>query len=265
MATMPCPDICTPWATAADLCGDCDGLAQNVTEPFLLAASNLLYHLSGRQWPGHCQETVRPWTRGDDERSGYGRWGYGNERLSLYDRLYGCGTVRQIEMDSQPVVSIAEVLIDGVAVDPARYTVWDHRWLVYLPDPTDPTGRQGWPAWQDHYAPATEANTWQVTYTYGAVPGRAGVLAVAGLACELYKACTPEAAGECRLDPSVTRVTRQGVSFDVEALAMQLERSGRTGISEVDLWLDAVNPHRLSMRATAGVPGRNTRVRRWTA
>ncbi len=235
--TMPCE----PWATEADICEPCasDYDGERLDE-MLAAASRILYELSGRQWGGECETTVRPCSaRG-------GRWSYGDGRhrpptrdesgwcgCSVPD-VCGCGGLSQIRL-LYPVVEVSEVRVDGEIVDPAEYRVDDNRWLVRLPDSG---GRHlAWPCCQDLSREATEERTFEVTYTHGRQPPPDGVLAASVLACELLKSCTPSL-GECRLPKRVTTITRQGVTM---ALIDPLDfvKEGRTGLVEVDLFLAA--------------------------
>ena len=58
------------------------------------------------------------------------------------------------------------------------------------------------------------------------------------LMCELAKACYTDQA--CRLPQRVTSITREGVTLAMLDPFEMLDK-GRTGLFEVDLWLEAVN------------------------
>ena len=53
--------ICTPWITSADLAAcDCPDASADVVDTSIEAASEIMYALTGRQYPGVCTETLRP-------------------------------------------------------------------------------------------------------------------------------------------------------------------------------------------------------------
>jgi hypothetical protein len=93
-------------------------------------------------------------------------------------------------------------------------------------------------------APLTDVGTWGVTYRRGAVVPQSATWASGLFACELYKACTGE--GECALPSNAQRIARQGVTVELTPV---LIRPGEfaTGIPEVDLWLQSVNPYRAKL------------------
>lgn len=53
---------CSPWTTGDYVAEICAGASTDVTifEPFITIASDLLFRMSGRQFPGSCSQTVRP-------------------------------------------------------------------------------------------------------------------------------------------------------------------------------------------------------------
>jgi len=102
-----------------------------------------------------------------------------------------------------------------------------------------------WPS-QDLGRPLGEDGTWSVEYLRG-LPPPAGAGAMTGLlAKEFLAACSDE---KCRLPRNVTGVNRNGVSYQIYDPAT-LMRSGKTGLSEVDLWLSAINPYALAAAPT---------------
>jgi hypothetical protein len=80
----------------------------------------------------------------------------------------------------------------------------------------------------------------EVVYSYGQGPPDGGRLAAGALAGQI--ALWLAGSKDCKLPERVTSVSRQGVSMTVVDPADFLDK-GRTGISVVDLWLAAVNPH----------------------
>ena len=125
---------------------------------------------------------------------------------------------------------VVEVRIGNTVLDPSAYVLEGD--LLYR------TGGLSWPS-QDLTRPLPEDGTWSVTYTRG-VPPPEGTAVLAGLlAKEFISACT---GGKCRLPRRVQSVSRQGVTYDM-ADPLPLLQAGKTGLPEIDLWLQAVNPH----------------------
>lgn len=249
----PLPGTCSVWATEADLCSPCDDYDAlgPIAGDFLQAASDVLYALSGRQFPGECEAQVRPCARrGAVTPSGWRRsWGFCG--CASTDRC-GCGGLSQIELGAYPITGVFEVKVDGVVLDADRYRVDDYRFLARLAD-ADGT-RQAWPCCQRLDLDDDQEETWSVTFTWGREPPPAGVKAAASLACELALACQPENAGECRLPKKVQSLTRQGVTMVMTDLTALLN-ADRTGIPEVDLFLKTYNPAGLRRGATVWSPG----------
>ena len=230
---------CEPWATSADLCSPCDDYTvdQALMDDALQAASDVLYVLSGRQFPGECSETLYVEKRWLVEHSGldpavrprpwWPRPGADRITLGLY-----------------PLIDVTSVTIDGAVVDPASYRIDDFRWLTKIDGS----------AW-------TWSDTFKVEATYGQSPPEMGIRAAATLACQLYLACQPETVDGCRLPERVTNVTRQGVSF-VLLDPFDFLEAGKTGLYDVDLFLSVYNPNRLRRRPTVMSPDIPRRVRR---
>lgn len=218
----------TLWFDPDDL-SECGGTAGQQLEAAAVA-SDVLSALSGGRW-GQQQTTVRPNLCAPVCGCGFGSrlgaaWSGG-----LY---YGCACDNTKLRLPGHVASVEQVTIDGVALSPNDYAVYDFAWLV----------RQdgyGWPCCQSLATPAGEEATFTVTYTQGLPISDAAAAAARELACELVKGAT---GGECRLPTGVTNVAREGISFAVTDLT-DLMASGRTGLYAVDLWLDVVNPNKL--------------------
>lgn len=215
-------EVCSSWATDADLCTPCDDYTLDPTEidAALLMASDVLFNFTRRRWMGVCAETVRPCAMqcADPRRAGC-----------------SCGSVSSIELPGSPVVSITSVKVDGDVVPESEYRLDDAHTLVAL-------GDRRWPNCQDMRLDDTEERTWSVTYEFGALPPIGGVKAAASLACQLVLACQPEAIrdGRCRLPKRITTITRQGITLAVLD-PLSLFRDGLTGLPEVDLWVSSVN------------------------
>lgn len=219
---------CELWITGDEILDCCDAtIGTDVpVDTFAAEASALLYELSGRQFGGICQRTVRPcpgdcgcWSRPDWRHAG---------------RARGCRPLSSVKLAGYPVQEIIEVMIDGDVIDPSEYRLERGRDLVRLDD-TDGK-RQRWPACQD-LGLASGDGTFFVTYTYGVGPPVAGVEAAKQLACELVKACPSSGATEdCDLPPGTIRVTRQGLTVEAQTLGLFLGQ-GQTGLTHIDAFL----------------------------
>lgn len=214
-----------------------------------------LYEISGRQFTGVCERTVRPcrdacgcW----GVASGLGPWAWGGTAWGYPligawvnecgDRC-GCGSLSRVRLAGYPVREILEVLIDGVVLDPLdvngnpNYRLDGWRWLVRMDDPGPPVVKRRWPSCQNLSLDDTEAGTFSVTYEWGVSPPQLGIDAAAELACQLYLACGGSEA--CDLPAGVTRVVRQGVEIDRQLLANWFDPTKATGLVHVDLFLRA--------------------------
>ena len=242
---------CSAWTTGemVDSCCSADvGSDLTVYDDMITAASELLFDLSGRRYAGSCQKTVRPCQT---------KAGCGTQVLSrghvinwsgsgwMWDGQSSCGC-RPLDrvLISGHVTSVVEVKIDGAVVDADTYRLDDNRWLVRMNDP-DTGEALTWPSCQNLAREDTEDGTFAVTVLHGVAPPMAGRLAAAQLACEIYKGC---AGAECALPQGTTRVARQGIVIERLAFSAWGLQDGiwRTGLTLVDAFLNAENPHRLT-------------------
>lgn len=205
----------------------------------MLATSSLITLTYGRV--GTCPITVRPslaptcacW----EPRLWEGAW---------YN-CASCGTkaspTSEIELDG-PVGYVDSIRIDGVEHDPTNgdWRLDEGRFLVWQGSGPSPI-----PAGQDLNKPDTAVGTWSITYSQSYPIGEDGRLAVALLAMEFAKACQPKS--KCSLPKGVQNVSRNGVSFVIEA---GLFPGGLTGIEIVDQFILKWAP--------AGAPLRNAQV-----
>lgn len=217
-------------------------------------ASEILKRLTAGQY-GLCTLKIRPCRSRcvDDYRLRDNLTGLGGAPWtpSLIDgRIYNiacgcsggqCGCSALCEIILNPYATdILEVKVDGVVLSANAYRVDDNRRLVR-------TDGQCWPDCQELGQPDTEPGTFSVTYRTGAPVPAGGRLAVTLLAVQLWKACS---GSTCALPERVTQVVREGVSYTLLDNLDVFER-GRTGLSQVDMWLAAVNPY--GVRAPMGV------------
>lgn len=270
------PDYC--WPVDVSCVGDWNDLADNdapedpddnppiytdvqKARACALAAQSLRMLTAYRV--GGCPITVRPAGRACREQtwrtypvsgSGSTPWqpvDLGGTWLNIgcgHDSACGCGALAQINLGQASAV--LAVKVDGVVLDPSAYRL-------------DPTGGrlvrldgEGWPLCQNLAAPDTEEGTYSVTYQRGAVVDGLGAFAAGVLAGEFVRACS---GGECRLPDNIVRLVRNGVEMTLGAGAFP---DDRTGIREVDAYLDRWNPYRHKIAPMVWSPdlARNRRV-----
>jgi hypothetical protein len=220
--------LCSDWTTAAAV-GNCG--CRDVPNPTVLAdsisqASELLYVLSGRQFPGLCEWILRP---------------CGSHCNCEYD-LCGCNRLPRVFL-GYDVLAVASVDVGGVLLEVDTYRL-ENGWLVRLDGGL-------WPCCQNMAGEPGDEDTFSVTVTTGTEPPASGIAAAKALTAELVKACTD---GEvCALPTRVTSLVRQGVSM-VLLDPMEFLDSGRTGVYAIDLFLAAYNPNGMKRPASAWSP-----------
>lgn len=87
----------------------------------------------------------------------------------------------------------------------------------------------------------------RLIYDAGSTISASARAAVLALAHELYLQAEPcDECGECRLPLRTTSVQREGISFTLADPADPSNPRSGTGLPEVDLWVQQVNPYRAS-------------------
>ncbi|MDQ8708199.1 hypothetical protein RCO28_37935 [Streptomyces sp. LHD-70] len=250
MAESPTP---CGWSADAACCPGKDQLPAGVWEASVATATEVLWSLTGRQF-GACRRTVRPChvpcaTSCGSCAGNHGpQWApalIGGEFYNLTCQRGDdcqCGSELSTITLPGPVHKVTAVVVDGVELDPLAYVVYSRRQLVRVDG-------KSWPTCQHLDRDLAEPGTWAVIYERGKPLSQAGRRAVGLLACELARLC---AGDKCRLPSRVTSVVRDGVtwSFDAEGFYT----GGLTGIPEVDMWIKAVNPHKVMRRASSWSP-----------
>lgn len=264
--------VCSPWAELGDMTCQTYGSDPARLEQLLLFSSDVLYEITGRQWPGMCVQTVRPLSA--EPYVGAATWpGNGYRPLTLVSRgvwtgctcnrseRTGCDGVPELRLADR-VVEVLEVKVDGEVVPSNEYRLDDHRYLVGLrrPDGSERT----WPCCQVTNLPDTQPGTFSVRFARGGLPAIGGTIAAASLACEFAKGLGllgDDAQKKCRLPRRVTSIVRQNVSMAVLD-PLTLFQDGRTGLPEVDLWLASVVKGRQQRRGTMIPMGKRRGQRR---
>lgn len=265
---------CNTWINGGDVFEFDEALVAGQESAYLLEdaaaiASDVMFAMSGRLFPGICTRTVRPcrtscgcwgslslglgpwyWT---SSYYGFGDWGWYNEGG---DRC-GCETLSKVRLAGYPVREIVEVLIDGVVLPPLdgdghpNWRLDSSRNLVRMDSPGPPSVVRTWPGCQNLALDAAQAGTFQITYTWGSDVPALGKLAACQLAREIYKAQTLQA---CALPAKAVKVVRQGVTVERVVAFADMIRMGASGLSLVDMFIGTVNPSKARRRSAVYSP-----------
>lgn len=218
-----------------------------------LAASRIMFGLSGRKFPGirtvQEQYVMQDWcsgfsstfvsltesTTGARLNPGSIRGGY--RELAWSGRPDGRYRNDYLRLKRQPVRSVQSV-IWGPTFDPDTDTA----------DPDTDYALKDRAVIEFYTGLRREV---MVSYTYGTLPPAAGRLAARRLANELVLAYS--SSDQCQLPDRVTSVTRQGMSYTILDSQDFLE-NGRTGIYEIDLFLKSVNPMKANKKSRVFSP-----------
>lgn len=217
-------------------------------------AIDIIWAASGRQF-GICVSTYRPCARGcvigpvEDawDKIGRGRFSATTTWSGSLWALLGCGChsdpcsctrIESFDLWHRHVRQVTDVTIDGVTLDPSAYRLSRNRLIR--------TDGGTWPLCQDMTVGNGAVGSWSVTVVHG-IPVPAGGRVAAGLyACELEKALSGDE--ECALPRRIQTMTRAGVTVAFVDPMTFLDK-GRTGLPEVDAWLQSVNPNSLQRGA----------------
>lgn len=256
---VPAPTVgpCNAWTTVEDVAACCDvvvGSSVDLFEDAAIAATQVLYALSARKFNPGCERVVRP-LQGD--------WPCGVQVLSRghvvnWDGFRWSDGLSRALLPNYPVTEIIEVKVDGDILAENEYRLDGWRWLTRRASANGDAN--AWPDWQRRDRVDTEDLTFSVRYLFGQNPPAIGSMAAAQLACEIYKSCSNnEGVAECKIPKNATRVTRSGVTIEMGALRYDTGlRSGqkgwKTGMSYVDLFLNAENPNGLVRRPAIWSP-----------
>lgn len=245
----------TGWAPNTALCSRWGTYSADVQTYALRVATRVIWTATGRLF-GLDAVTVRPsrpvsypmYRTYPVGFAGYGYWTlYGVNGGAAYQIVNTCGCGSWAGSTScacgaadiavpEDVASVTSVVIDGVLLDPANYTLAGG----YLTR----TDGSAWPYVQNFSLPAGSTGTWSITYNRGiAVPS--DLNDAAGLyACQVGAAAT---GGSCQLPNRVQQVTRQGLEIQYVDPGSYLE-GNRTGYDAVDSIIVTYNPHGLRQR-----------------
>lgn len=207
-------------ASAGDFAEDDDLLIEAIED-----ASTVLYYLTGKQFAGTCQATVRPGCHAGC-RCG----------CSLY----------QVNLGLWPITDLVSVRHEGTVYTGVDLTDTFHvnswRFLARNDGAVILPGNQ-WAVAGSEYDSADNQYVFEATFEYGIKVPRLMKRATRALACEWLSQIEGND-GPCKLPQRVTSMTRSGITMDIASAVDMLER-GRTGIYEVDLAIQTFNPSKL--------------------
>lgn len=215
-----------PWIKSVDTAFPESPYAQTAVD----YASFVLYKLTGEKYPGVATttETYVSESRTATLADPVSTTALQNipaigipDRVQYPQRLYLRGT---------PVHEVTSVKYGDKLLATEDYALYNRRFLKL---------RRG--AQWDYFC---DQKGITVTYSYGMMPPKAGVLAAQTLANELLILMGEGRSGaECRIPERVRSVSREGISFDMID-PQEFMDDGRTGIWEIDLFIRTANPSR---------------------
>lgn len=221
---------CAPYVTPEELISRCSAATGvPVDDEELLEAiedaSTVVYYLTGRQFGGTCQATVRP---------------------GCYAGCTcGC-SINQINLGHWPVTELISVRSEGELLTGTDITDTFHvnNWRFIARNDGDRimSGNQ-WAVGGSAEDSVDEGHVFEVTFNYGMTAPSLIKRATRALACEWMNQ-VGGGTGPCKLPERVTTVTRSGITLDV-ASAVDMLQNGRTGIYQVDLAIQTFNPSKL--------------------
>jgi hypothetical protein len=243
MPAAPAWSLCTDWITDEQLtdgCAACETDLTHVSETdrayAITLASQVLFELTGRRWPGLCTTT--------NERP------CGRHVVGCCD----CPHLSAIRLSNGPVdASSIVVTADGEVVPTDEYALIRGRMVIGLTDPL--TGiRRVWPCCQRLDLPLTEEGTLAFTYQWGNLPPEGSVLPATFLARDYALACASGGqCSSCSIPEDVQNLVRQGMSMAIPDPKVLLS-DGFTGVGITDAWLASLRFGAKARRATASRP-----------
>ena len=203
------------------------------------AAVAVLWALTGRRF-GVCTTVARPCPRpAETAVTFHGPWMVPMLDSGVWTNIgctptTGCSRVGEgVVLLPGPVHEIVGVAVDGVKIDSDSYRL-EGDWLYRT--------EGDWPS-QNLSLPLGAEGTWSVTYLRGTPPPAGADLMVGRLANEFVQSCLDP--DRCDLPAGTKTIQRQGVTIEI-ADSAQIIAAGGVGIPEVDMWINAHNPHGLS-------------------
>lgn len=156
--------------------------------------------------------------------------------------MFSCACTPRAALDlNGPVAEVVGVTLDGLSLEEEEYRLAEHR-LLYRT-----TG--SWPATQDMDLAPDAEGTFVVEFRPGWALGLAGEAAYGHLASEFAKALCDD--DGCVLPSNVSMVIRRGVTMEFKD---GLFPDNKTGMRDVDLFTNSINPFGMRQAPTILTP-----------
>lgn len=277
---------CEAWPI--DTTAGCWDIPATVTPETILlwqqVATQYLWSRTGRRLGPSCPLTVRPCRKSCLDGYGFGgRYLNQGQYLStggfipymagglMYNAtVCGCGVDCQCGAElceirlPGPVYDIVEVKIDGVAVDPITYHVYDAQFLTRINSIVDDVETaRCWPSCQDLTLRDSQPNTFAVTYRTGLNLSALATMAVTELTAHLIRGCNGGCGCGSGTKQNLARLSRQGVDLEFVDPTTALGE-GLTGIEVVDWFIASANPYGVASPMRVLSPDAPRRPRIWT-
>lgn len=261
MAT-PVPGAQCAWELNTSCCSGWVDFDPQVQENAAIWATGILDALTGHRY-AQCPIKVRPCGNRCGRFGGYLAWpvdapsSSGNGFPWMIPFLDPAGVWRNCACASAcdcrarcqatlpyPIAEVVEVLVDGVVLDPSAYRVDNGNVLVR-------TDGECFPECQDMNLADTEPDTFSITFRPGEVLPPIAALAAGELACEYAKSCA--GSPDCALPSQLQSLSRNGVQVEIVDPGALFD-NGKTGLANVDLFLQIANPYQLKSRPRVWSP-----------
>lgn len=256
---------CMAWITGEDVAnstGIPHGSNPAIFDKVAYESMQAIYEISGRQFSGICEWTVRPCA--DDCSCWGGPYSYGftpaywsalgpvggavwwNERG---DR-FGCKPMSVVRL-AGTIREIVSIYIDGELLpeyDPDtgyrnwRIDNWTDLVRMDLPDGLGGSTPRYWPGCQNMSLDADQPGTFEITYKWGIDPPEIARTAAVELANQMFLS-SPAAnsfvseSGVVALPQGVTKIDRQGIVIERQTIVNWMIATEQTGLANLDAFL----------------------------
>ncbi len=208
-----------PWCSWEDVEATCpsvdlSGLSPEARGRLLDLATDILWSLDGRRYPGIGEATRRVC----------------RSCSSCVTSPCCCSARSSIDLGTRwPVYGVWDVVVDGETLDPSAYQLRDRRFV-------DRIDGESWP----RCASMADPDAFMFSWAFGRKPPLMLVNACAVFVAEMAKSCVGVS---CELPSRVTNITREGVNYTILDSQKFLD-DGKVGIYTVDLALIAAKAGR---------------------
>jgi len=202
--------VCQSFVDAADVLGSdaachIDTRDEQTAQDAGDAASDIVYALTGGLYTGICTVTRRPVHRDICRDPGT------EHLISNWSDYYSQDVIPM----PYNLISVEEVIIDGVTLDPSEYRVFDGRFLARS-DGGD------WPRTNRLWLDSTEEHTFELVIKFGTPPDWLAIASATEIAVKLL---VDDAGGGSYLR-NITSASVQGASVQIDKAAASMAAAG---------------------------------------